>query len=173
MGDHPGPAVCPSHSQGFLNLGARSLIVLLVLRCGWQSYLLRAPQAFAMLSCNVPSLPQLLQCWSISQSVCGWLHELPCQVKCHPHFTDWKQGPIFSNMRQSYKSKQVKELNFYISRPRLSILSLDHPFLWLYPAQRAQTASKRIFLYELHATLSKAWHKRDKGVSHYCPHPFH
>lgn len=75
-----------------------------------------APQVFSMLSYNVPSLPQLLQCWSISQAACGWLHELPCQVKCHPHFTEWKQAPIFSNMRQNC-TNQSKSRNLTFTSP--------------------------------------------------------
>lgn len=93
-----------------------------------------ANQVIATFMCLPPHSPalQLFQCWSASQPGHSLLNQCPTQgemlsYRLETETNTWGYGS------RSCKSKQGKELHVYISRTRLSLSSLDHPFYDLTP----------------------------------------
>lgn len=100
--------------------------------------------------------------------------KLSHKVKCYLHFTDQKLRQIFSNLVTivQIKARQGTKLS-HLQAKAVAFITGPSFFMTL-PCSKSTNCFKRTtFLYELSALVTKDQHKRDNGLRHYCPRPFH
>lgn len=100
--------------------------------------------------------------------------KLSHKVKCYLHFTDQKPRQIFSNLVTIVQIKARQRTKLSHLQAKTGAFITGTSFFMILPWSKSTNCFKKTtFLYELSALVTKDQHKRDNGLHHYCPCPFH